>query len=118
MLSPEVAGRIWREHFDNVTRDEFVATMRQANSRLAEELWGPASSPVEMDPRFARMTLREYYTTAADPQRVDNLRRNAPELAARWGLDARPGLAKAPRRSRGVRGFLNGIGRSVMRRFS
>lgn len=43
MLDPEVAGKIWREHFDNVTPAEFVANVKRASPDLAQEMWGDRS---------------------------------------------------------------------------
>jgi hypothetical protein len=43
MLDPEVAGKIWQEHFDNVTDEEFIANVRRSSPDLAQELWGDQS---------------------------------------------------------------------------
>jgi hypothetical protein len=43
MLDPEVAGKIWQEHFDTVTDEEFVARVKRVSPDLAHELWGDRS---------------------------------------------------------------------------
>lgn len=43
MLDPEAAGKVWQEHFDNVTREEFITNVRRSNPILAHELWGDRS---------------------------------------------------------------------------
>lgn len=43
MLDPEVAGKIWREHFDTVTDEEFIANVKRVSPDLAQELWGDQS---------------------------------------------------------------------------
>jgi uncharacterized protein YciU (UPF0263 family) len=43
MLDPEVAGKIWQEHFDTVTDEEFIANVRRVSPDSAQELWGDLS---------------------------------------------------------------------------
>ncbi|HYW11521.1 MAG TPA: hypothetical protein VE871_06170 [Longimicrobium sp.] len=43
MLDPKVAGKIWQEHFDTVTREVFVARVQRVSPDLAQELWGDRS---------------------------------------------------------------------------
>jgi len=43
MLDPKVAGKIWQEHFDTVTREEFVSRVQRFSPDLAQELWGDRS---------------------------------------------------------------------------
>lgn len=44
MLDPKVAGKIWQDHFDTVTREEFVARVKRVSPDLAQELWGDRSA--------------------------------------------------------------------------
>lgn len=43
MLDPKVAGQVWQEHFDTVTREEFVTRVKRVSPDLAQELWGDRS---------------------------------------------------------------------------
>jgi hypothetical protein len=43
MLDPEVAGKVWQQHFDTVTPEEFVSRVKRVSPDLAHELWGDRS---------------------------------------------------------------------------
>lgn len=45
MLDPKVAGKVWQEHFDTVTREEFVARVKRVSPDPAQELWEDRSAP-------------------------------------------------------------------------
>jgi hypothetical protein len=43
MLNPELAGKIWQQHFDTVTDEEFIANIKRFDPDFAQELWGGRS---------------------------------------------------------------------------
>jgi hypothetical protein len=65
MLDPGVAGKVWQEHFDTLTREEFVTNVKRSNPILAKELWGdrPVAEICAEPPRPVRRGVRGVFAS-------------------------------------------------------
>lgn len=96
MLNADEA-RVWLEHhFDTVTDEEFVTTVKRVSPDLAQELWGDK-------------TVAQILSRPRNPIRGG---------FRRLGVDAASMARRNLPAPRGMRGFFTAFGRSVQRLFS